>query len=78
MKNLVAMMLALSFAGVGATSVMAAETGVETVKTTVQTNKKPGVKHRKRKTVTRHKVDTKTSGGKTTTEDSTKTTSEAK
>lgn len=78
MKNLVAMMLALSFAGVGATSVLAAETGTETVKTTVQKNNKPGIKHRTRKTVKRHKVDTKTAGGKTTTEDSTKTTSEAK
>ncbi|HEY9679808.1 MAG TPA: hypothetical protein V6C76_17530 [Drouetiella sp.] len=78
MKNLVAMMLALSFAGVGATSVLAAETGTEVTKTTVQENKKPGVKHRKRKTVVKHKVDTKTSGGKTTTENSTKTESEAK
>jgi hypothetical protein len=78
MKNLVAMMLALAVVGVGGTSVMAAETGTETVKTTVQTNKKPGVHKRHRKTVSRHKSDVKASGNKTTSENSTKTTTEAK
>jgi hypothetical protein len=72
------MMLALSFAGVGATSVLAAdETGKETVKTTVET-KKGNVKPKTKKTVTRHKVDTKKSGNKTEAEDSTKTTTETK
>jgi hypothetical protein len=78
MKNLVAMMLALSFAGVGCTSAFAAETGTETVKTTTQVNKKPGVKKRHRTTVKHHKHVVKAAGNKTSTEDSTKTTTEAK
>src|ERR1700738_1448092 len=76
MKNIVAMLLAMSV--VSGTAVLAAEAGKETTTTTETTVKKPGVKHRHRKTVVHHKTDVKTGNNKTTTENSTKTESTQK
>lgn len=76
MKNIVAMLLAMTV--VSGTAVLAAETGKETTTTTDTTVKKPGVKHKHRRTVVHHKTDVKTGKNKTTTENSTKTESTQK
>jgi len=77
MKNIVSMLLTLSV--VGGTAVMAAETGNETTTTTEnKTAAKPGhAGHHTKKTVHK-KVDVKSEGGKTSTENSTTSQTEKK